>query len=116
MKSLMLAAAVLLMATHAEAQQIVYYSGYAPAPVIAAPVYAAPAPFFARRVVYRPVVPVAAPVVTSHVVASPVVAAPVVTTTALQPVVTTRYRPILGGTVSRVRYRYAPVTYIAPGF
>jgi hypothetical protein len=36
--------------------------------------------------------------------------APVVTY-ARVPQVVTRYRPILGGTVSRVRYSYMPVVY-----
>ena len=37
------------------------------------------------------------------------------TTVAYQPVARarTRYRPILGGSVTRVRYRYAPVHYAA---
>jgi len=33
---------------------------------------------------------------------------------AATPVVTTRYRPILGGTVTRTRYVYQPVTYGYP--
>lgn len=96
LKSLVLCGALLCAAVAVEAQGYVVYS-----PVVAAPapvVYAQPAP----TVVYRPVTP--------YVTAAPVVApAPVVVAPALQPVVRTRYRPILGGTVSRVRYRYAPV-------
>lgn len=84
---------------------VTYYAPatYAPAPVVAA----APAP--APYVVGSPVV------VEPAVVAAP---APVVTyyrapAVAYQPVahVHTRYRPILGGTVSRVRYSYMPVVY-----
>lgn len=87
----------------ANAQAYVTY--YQPATVYYAPP-AVPAP-----VAYT----VASPVV---VETPPVVAAPqpVVTyyrapTVVYQPVaqVHTRYRPILGGTVSRVTYRYAPV-------
>ena len=96
----------------ARAQYVTYYrpmvSYYAPAPVVApvpytvaspvtytvaAPVVA-PAPFFA---------PAPAPVVTYY--RAPAVSyAPV-------PQVVTRWRPLLGGTVSRVRYNYMPVVY-----
>ena len=69
-----------------QAQYVTYYS-----PVVAAP---------ARVVVYRPVVPVvAAPAPVAYTVARPVAYA------------RTRWRPILGGTVTRVRYGYSPVTY-----
>lgn len=74
--------------------QYVYVTGYAPT-------YVAPAP----TVVYRPVQPVVA---YSPVVAAPV---PVVYHRPVAPIVTTRFRPILGGTVTRVRYGYAPMAY-----
>ena len=83
--------------------QVVYRTYYAPATVYYAP---QPVPYY-----------VASPVVATP---APVVAAPVPTVTyyraptvVQQPVaqVRTRYRPILGGTVSRVRYGYAPVVY-----
>ena len=82
--------------------QFVYVAGYAPTPVVVAP---------APVRVYRPVTPVVAysPVVTAPPVVAapaPVAVAPAVVST---PVVTTRYRPFLGGTVTRVRYHYAPV-------
>ncbi|QDT68428.1 hypothetical protein MalM25_13500 [Planctomycetes bacterium MalM25] len=81
--------------------QYVYVAGYAPAPV-----YVSPAP----TVVYRPVTPVVA---YSPVIAAP---APVAVAPAVVggPVVTTRYRPFLGGTVTRVRYRYAPAAVYTP--
>lgn len=85
--------------------QFVYVTGYAPAPTV---VVAPP------TVAYRPVTPVVA---YSPVVAAPVVAAPVAVARPVVvggPVVTTRYRPFLGGTVSRVRYRYAPTTVVTP--
>lgn len=80
-----------LLATSSSDAQYVYVTNYAPA-------YVAPAP----TVVYRPVQPVVA--------YSPVVAAPAPVPVAYPaPVVTTtRWRPILGGTVTRVRYGYAP--------
>lgn len=88
---------VLFLASSTQAQ-VVYHSTYY-APTV---VYRAPAP-----VAYSVASPVAAPVPT---VAYYPAAVPVV-----EPVaeVRTRYRPILGGTVSRVRYRYAPVYYPA---
>lgn len=96
MKSLLLAAAALVLtASQSQAQVVTYYSPViAPAPVVVSP-------YVGRRVVYSPVV--AAPPVATAVSPVATVIAPVA-----QPVVTTRYRPILGGTVSRVRYRYAP--------
>ena len=98
-----------LVATESSAQ-VVYVAGYAPAPAV---VVGAP------TVAYRPVSPVVAysPVVSyGSVVAAPaptpvVVARPTVVGGA---VVTTRYRPFLGGAVSRVRYRYAPTTVVTP--
>jgi hypothetical protein len=91
-----------------------------PAPVVApAPVtVVAPAPVVQR--VYSPVVVESAPVISTQVVGAPVVAAPVpVTTYYRAPVVTmqatpqvvTRYRPILGGSVSRVRNVWAPAVW-----
>lgn len=62
--------------------------------------------------VFSPVVVTPAPVVqTAFFAPAPTVAVASAPTVALQPVarVQTRYRPILGGTVSRVRYSYAPV-------
>jgi hypothetical protein len=77
----------------AEAQVVTYYyhpatAFYGPPPVAAypAPAYVAPAPVVAY---YAP---------------PPVVYQPTAR-------VRTRYRPILGGTVSRVRYGYTPVYY-----
>ena len=97
LKSIAAIAVLFGAAASADAQAYVVYSPVvaAPAPVVIAP--AAP------TVVYRPVVP--------YTVASPVVVAPApaVVAPAVQPVVRTRYRPILGGTVSRLRYRYSPV-------
>ncbi|MEM6799413.1 MAG: hypothetical protein AAF589_07855 [Planctomycetota bacterium] len=93
-------AAALFAGRSADAQFVTYYS----------PVVAAPAPIVTYRpvtptVVYRPVVAAPAPVAVT-------VARPVVTTT-LAPVAytRTRWRPLLGGTVTRVRYGYAPVRY-----
>ncbi|HMO86603.1 MAG TPA: hypothetical protein PKC18_16955, partial [Lacipirellulaceae bacterium] len=83
-------------------------SHFAPAPVVAsAPVMTA------APVVHMAASPV---VVHSPIVAAP--AAPVVTyfrapVVGVQPVpqVVTRHRPLLGGTVSRVRYSYMPVVF-----
>lgn len=111
MRSLLIAAAVLAAGTLASNEakaQLVYVTNYAPAPAV---VYAAP------QVAYRPVTPMVAysPVVApapmvaySPVVAAPVAIAPAPVAVFGGPVITTRYRPFLGGTVSRVRYRYAP--------
>ncbi|MEM9186035.1 MAG: hypothetical protein AAGB00_06000 [Planctomycetota bacterium] len=107
---LAVAAALLAGAASADAQYVTYYSPVvAPAPVVVAP----PVYTVARPVYAPPVYAVARPVVTT--VASPVVttvARPVYATTAYAPtpVVRTRFRPLLGGAVSRVRYRYTPVT------
>jgi hypothetical protein len=68
--------------------------------VTPAPVFT-PAPVVTR--VYSPVVVQSAPVVTYY-------RAPVVTMQSM-PQVVTRYRPILGGSTSRVRYGWTPVVY-----
>ncbi|HCK40860.1 MAG TPA: hypothetical protein DHW22_04425 [Planctomycetaceae bacterium] len=87
--------------------QIAYVTYYQPAVTFYQPatVYRQPA------TVYRPVVPACATTHTVRYVPAPVVSAPVVPAVAYQPVaqVRTRYRPFLGGTVSRVRYGHAPV-------
>ena len=90
-------AAVSVIAASAEAQVVYRATYYAPTVV-----YRAPAP---------PVYTVASPVV----VPAPTVAYFAPAVPVVEPVaeVRTRYRPILGGTVSRVRYRYAPVYYPA---
>ncbi len=93
------AAIAACFAIHDQAEaQYVYIAGYAPTPA-----YVAPVPTVALRpvpvVAYRSVV----------VAPAPVVVAPAA------PVVTTRYRPFLGGTVTRVRYRPAPV-YVVPAY
>jgi hypothetical protein len=106
-----------LSAVDAQAQYVTYYqppvyqptvSYYAPAPVVAPAAYTV-----ARPLTYT----VAAPVVESAPVAVPA-PVPVVTyyrapavTYVATPQVVTRYRPFLGGTVSRVRYGYVPVVY-----
>ncbi|MEO0530633.1 MAG: hypothetical protein AAF266_08655 [Planctomycetota bacterium] len=88
-----------LFATSDASAQLVYVTNYAPAPAV---VYPAP------TVAYRPVTPVVSysPVIapTPVVTYSPVVAAPAPVAVVGGPVVTTRFRPILGGTVTRVRY------------
>lgn len=91
-------AVVGLSAAAADAQWVTTYyrapttAYYAPTPVTS---YYAPAP---QTVYYGP---------------SPRVAyyapAPAPAPVAVTPVYTTRYRPILGGSITRVRYRYAPV-------
>lgn len=79
------------------------------------PAIVAPAPVVA----YRPVVPTVAYLPTVAVAPAPVIvrvppAVAVTRAVAPAPVVTTRFRPILGGTVTRVRYRYAPATVVTP--
>ena len=98
MKKLALLFAMAMWAmSSSESQAQVVVSYYQPAPIVqpAPVVYSS---FYAPTVVARPIV------------AAPVVAAPVV-----RPVtrVRTRFRPILGGTVTRYRsfYRPAPVVY-----
>lgn len=108
-------AAANAVATDVHAQYVTYYrpltTYYAPAPVVAPAAYTVASP-----VTYA----VAAPV--TYAVAAPITygAAPVPTVTyyraptvgyARVPQVVTRWRPILGGTVSRVRYTYMPVVY-----
>jgi hypothetical protein len=106
------AAAAGFLSSDAQAQYVTYYrpvtAYYAPAPVVqyAPPVMAAaPVTYTVASpvVVEPPVVAAPAPVVTYY--RPPVVAYQAV------PQVVTRYRPILGGTVSRVRYSYMPVVY-----
>ncbi|TWT77393.1 hypothetical protein Pla123a_20540 [Posidoniimonas polymericola] len=94
MKKLALASAVamallLMSQQEAAAQYVTYYSPvvapaptvvYRPAPVYAAPVYPAPVTYSVAR-------PVVAPVAVTR----------------------TRWRPFLGGTVTRTRVGYAPV-------
>lgn len=121
-----LAAAVCLLPAACSAQ--VYTTFFAPTPVMAPTTFVTPAP----TVVYRPFLPwrptvVSSPaVVTSFPVTSfpvtqtvnfapvaqPVFApAPVMTTGFVtSPVTVTRYRPILGGSVSRTRLIQTPVT------
>ena len=70
----------------------------------------------APTVVYRPAVPTCCEPTTVYyggpvIAPAPVVVAP---TYAPVPITTTRYRPILGGTVTRTRYYYAPTTVVAP--
>lgn len=83
---------------------------YAPAPVI----YTAAAPVIVEQpVATTAYYPAPAPQPTVAYYPQPAVAyypppVPVYQPTAR---VVTRYRPFLGGTVSRVRYGYAPVTY-----
>lgn len=94
MKRLLLSAALFAAAlfccqSQSNAQYVTYYS-----PVVA------PAP----TVVYSPVVSAPAPV--AYTVARPVVVSPAYAPVA---VTRTRWRPFLGGTVTRVRYGYAPV-------
>lgn len=115
-----LAAALGLVACGSSESQAQYVTYYAPAPRVvtyyAPATYAAPAPVVAAAPAPAPYV-VGSPVV---VAPAPVVAAPAPVVTyyrapavAYQPVpqVVTRYRPILGGTVSRLRYSYVPVVY-----
>ncbi|TWT94044.1 hypothetical protein Pla108_37560 [Botrimarina colliarenosi] len=97
-----IAAAVVAIGYFAAAEaeaQVVYVTGYAPA---------APVVYPAPTVVYRPATPYFAysPVV---VAPGPAVVASAPTVVVGGPVVTRRYRPILGGTVTRVRYPYTTV-------
>jgi hypothetical protein len=87
------ATAAALVATGESQAQFVHVSGFAPAPVMVAQ----------PMVVHRPVTTFSPVVVGSPVVmGSPVVVGrPVVTTT-------TRYRPLLGRSVTRVHYGFAP--------
>jgi hypothetical protein len=81
----------LILATQADAQ-VAYVTYYAPAVPV--------------TTYYAPTVPTAVPVTTYYAPAPTVAYRPV-------PVTTTRYRPILGGTVTRIRTGYAPVV-VAP--
>lgn len=98
---------VAALAVAGEAQaQLVYVTGYAPAPMVVAPptVVYRPAPTY---VTYSPVMAAPAPVIAAP--APVVVGAPVVTTT-------TRWRPFLGGSVTRVSYGYAPTAVVVPAY
>lgn len=101
MKTWMTAAAIALTACVAEAQAYGPYVTYYPA----ATTYYAPAPAPVAYVAASPVVIEAPPPVVTAYYAPPAVV--------YQPAarVVTRYRPILGGSVSRVRYGYVPVAY-----
>jgi hypothetical protein len=115
-------AALGLGAVDAQAQYVTYYqppvyqptvSYYAPAPVVAPAAYTAPVYTVARPLTYTVASPVVAPAPVVVPAPVPVVTyyrAPAVSYVAT-PQVVTRYRPFLGGTVSRVRYGYAPVVY-----
>jgi hypothetical protein len=112
-------AALGLGAVDAQAQYVTYYqptvsyyqpsvSYYAPAPVVAPTAYTV-----ARPLTYTVASPVVAPAPVVGPAPVPVVTyyrAPAVSYVAT-PQVVTRYRPLLGGTVSRVRYGYTPVVY-----
>lgn len=117
--SIVAASACLAIASSASAQ-LPYVTYYQPRVVYYAPVaYAVAAPVVGEAVVTpQPTLvpgPVAAPA--PMVVQAPVPMATVAYYPAprvvYQPTaqVITRYRPILGGTVSRVRYGYTPVVY-----
>lgn len=90
------------------AQYVTYYSPVvAPAAHVA---YYAPPP----QMVYQAAHPVPVYTVARPVAVAPtVVARPVAPTPAVAPVAYsyTRWRPLLGGTVTRVRYGYAPAYY-----
>jgi hypothetical protein len=112
-------AALGLGTVDAQAQYVTYYqptvsyyqpsvSYYAPAPVVAPTAYTV-----ARPLTYTVASPVVAPAPVVVPAPVPVVTyyrAPAVSYVAT-PQVVTRYRPLLGGTVSRVRYGYTPVVY-----
>jgi len=109
--SMLTLAAAGCFASNADAQVVTYYRPVlAPRTVYYAP---APAPVVVQRpvVVHRPVVVEPAPVqaVTYY---SPVVE-PVVAPVVYEPAVRVRqrYRPILGGTVTRVHHGYVPSVY-----
>jgi hypothetical protein len=93
-----------LLANESAAQAYVVYSPVAPA------VYAAPAPVYTTAF-YNP------GYVNPGYVAPPVAHAayyaPAPVAVAATPVYTTRYRPLLGGSITRVRYHYAPVAPVA---
>ena len=82
--AVILVACLLWFGTHSDAfAQVAYVTYYQPTTVYSPPIVYTP-----HTVFYAP-----APTVTYQPVAR----------------VRTRYRPVLGGTVTRVRYRYAPV-------
>jgi hypothetical protein len=105
-------AATLLVAGQTAVGQVPVVTYYQPttvlSPVVTPAPVIVPAPVVTR--VYSPVVVESAPVVTTPVPVTTFYRAPVVT---LQPTpqVVTRYRPILGGSVSRVRYGWTPVVW-----
>ncbi len=108
-------AAAFAGATNAHAQYVTYYrpvtAYYAPAPVVAPVAYTVASPVtytVASPVTYMVAAPVVAPVAPAPTVTY--YRAPTVGYAAV-PQVYTRWRPILGGTVSRVRYTYMPVVY-----
>ncbi len=99
-----------------------YVTFYAPAPTVVRVPIAAPAPVAAPVVTtfYAPVAPPAYTVAMPTTVAAPALAAPVPTVVYFRPPVVgyapvnrvvTRHRPILGGTVTRVRPGVVPVVY-----
>lgn len=92
---LMVAVAFCLGADAEVHAQVPYVTYYQPVTVYRPPVYSPPVVYAPRTVYYAP--------------------APAPPAVAYQPTsrVVTRYRPFLGGTVSRVRYGYTP-TYYAP--
>jgi hypothetical protein len=89
-----------VLANQAEAQ-VAYVTYYAPAMPVTT-YYAPPETPVVQTSYYAPV-PAAPVVQTSYYAPAPAVAYRPV------PVATTRYRPILGGTVTRIRTGYAPV-------
>jgi hypothetical protein len=109
--SMMAVVGLCLAAQNAQAQfpVVTYYQPTTVfSPVITpAPVFA-PAPVVTR--VYSPVVVQPAPVVAAPLPVVTYYRAPVVTMQST-PQVVTRYRPIMGGSVSRVRYGWTPVVY-----
>ncbi|MEQ8212120.1 MAG: hypothetical protein RH917_20135 [Lacipirellulaceae bacterium] len=115
--SLLALTAACLVSTTAEAQVVTYYRPalvprtvyYAPAPVVSTPVVAAPAPV----VVQRPVVVAQPAPVRTVTYYAPTVVEPVATPVVYEPTVRVRqrYRPILGGTVTRVDHGYTRSVY-----
>jgi hypothetical protein len=98
----------LVLGNRADAQvtHVTYYSSpapvttyYAPAPAVPVTTYYAPAPTVPVTTYYAP----AAVPVTTYYAPAPVVRYQPA------PVATTRYRPFLGGSVTRVRSAYRPV-------
>ncbi len=105
-----IAVSAVLVSQAAEAQMVVTYAvphvvHYAPVPIVlrtvttSRPVFAPAAAFgYGPGLNIRPSYIDPATVVTRAVVA--------------QPVVTSRYRPVLGGTVYRARYHYGPANIV----